>query len=286
MLKIDYRLPNIFTDQGRFVASLDLFPHFSYYVNAASITVVPPEGAHFVQPELSSIDPSLTLSRALFQETLQIDRRGLSYVDRDTHAEKDLQVAYDYNSLWLSLRPTLWIWGLSAVGSVVTVFMRRPKTSRAPKPPKITMPKLTGGRLSPDLVKTFVDSYEERSRVSSEKNLLVTRAQKGKIPRRQYKVQRKALELRIGSLSKSIDELKATFSQAGGNYAGLVRQLDAAEGELNISETNMRSTEARHRTGELPLEDYKKSMTEYERRKEKAESAIKGILLRLREETR
>ena len=40
------------------------------------------------------------------------------------------------------------------------------------------------------------------------------------------------------------------------------------------------------RIGELPLEDYKKSLVDLQRRKEKAETAITGILLRLREEIR
>jgi chromosome segregation ATPase len=115
---------------------------------------------------------------------------------------------------------------------------------------------------------------------------LTERAQKGKMPRRQYKVQKRALELRIGTLSKVLADLKPTFSAAGGNYADLTRQLDSAESEVRSAETNLRIAEARHRTGELALEDYKKSILDLSQRKEKAESKINGILLRLREETR
>jgi chromosome segregation ATPase len=80
---------------------------------------------------------------------------------------------------------------------------------------------------------------------------LIERAQKGKIKERQYKVQRRALELRRESLSKQIADLKAIFRSVGGNYANLVKQLDAAETELNKIEVNLRNAEARRRTGEL-----------------------------------
>ena len=284
---IDYILPGVTVDQARFTMNLELFPYFSYYVRQASITVVPPEGAHIATPQLSSVVPSLTLGRELFQETLQVNSEGLSYVDRDVPSETTLQIAYDYNPLWLSLRPTFWVWGLSAVGSIIVVFnRRRPKTSKPTKPERIAVPKLTRGRLGPDQIKTFVDAHDEKNKISSEIKLLVDRAQKGRIPRRQYKVQRRALELRRDSLSKNIVELKAMFRSAGGNYADLIRQLDTAEAELYRVEANMRSAEARRATGELPLEEYKKSVADLQRRKEKAESAISGILLRLREETR
>jgi len=286
-IDVDYTLPGVTADQGHFDLNVELFPPFSYYVDHASITVVPPEGAHIITPQLSSAVPSLTLSRELIQETMRVDKQGVSYVDRDIPSEKAVGISYDYNPLWLSLRPTFWVWGLAAVGSVAIVFMRRrPKSAKTAKPQRIAVPKLTGGRLSSDQVKAFVEAYEEKNRLSSEIKLLISRAQKGRIPRRQYKVQRRALELRSSSLSKSIADLKVVFRSTGGNYADLVKQLDAAESELNKADGSIRNAEARQRTGELPLEEYKKSIPDLQKRKEKAESTISGILLRLREEIR
>jgi chromosome segregation ATPase len=140
--------------------------------------------------------------------------------------------------------------------------------------------------LSPENVRTFTEAYDEKSRLTFELQTLETRAQKGKMPRRRYKVQKRTLENRIDSISKNISELKKLFRSAGGNYANLVRQLDVAEVELAEVETNTRNIEVRHRKGALPLDAYKKAEAEYERRKEKAEASINGILLRLREETR
>ena len=168
------------------------------------------------------------------------------------------------------------------IGCVVVVVWKRPKTS---VPFRIATPEASI-TLSPDQVRAFTEAYEDRSRIASELKTLDERAQKGKIPRRRYKVQRRTLEARLDNISKNVSGLKRVFRSAGGNYASLVRQLDAAEAELVEVETNTRTIEVRHRKGALPLDAYKKSLADYQRRKEKAEAAINGILLRLREEIR
>jgi hypothetical protein len=281
-VSVSYSLPSMSSGQTPFALKLDLFPYFNYYVNEASVAIIPPEGAHIATPQLTSADPSLSLERELFQETLKITREGVSYIDRDVPVENALQIAYEYNPLWLSLRPTLWVWALAIVGSVILAVWRRPKSFT---PPRIVVPRLSAG-LNPDNLRAFTEAYEERAKIRSELKLLIARAQKGKIPRRQYKVQRRTFELRFDALSKNIAELKATFRSAGGNYANLVRQLDEAEAELNKAEMSIMSAERRHATGELPVEEYKKSIADFQKRKEKAETTINGILLRIREEIR
>jgi hypothetical protein len=283
MVTAQYTLPHLSPEQiTRFALNLDLFPYFDYYVDKAYVTIVPPEGARFLTPQLSLIDPSLSLNREIFQETLSINRQGISYVDEVFPSQNALQITYEYNPLWLSFRPTLWIWTLAVIGSIVVAFWRRPKPS---EPLRIVVPKLPIG-LSADHVRNFTEAYEERNRITSELRSLDTRAQKGRIPRRRYKVQRRTLEVRFDALSKNINELKETFHRAGGVYTDLTRQLDAAETEIDQAEINIRSIEARQRRGELSLEEYRKFLADYQRRKEKAETAINGILLRLREEIR
>ena len=283
LVTAEYTLPSVSSEQGtRFALDFDLFPYFNYYVDEASVTIVLPEGARFLTPQLSSIDPSLSLSREIFQEKLSVNREGVSYIDDVFLSENALQITYEYNPLWLSFRPTLWVWALMVVGCVIVAFWRRPKPSA---PLRIVVPKLPVG-LSPDHVRAFTEAYEERNRIASELKLLDIRAQKGSISRRRYKVQRRTLEVRSDTLSRNIAELRAILRSAGGKYADLIRQLDIAENELNEAETNTSSVETRHRRGELSLEKYKQLLADYQRRKEKAETTISGILLRLREEIR
>jgi len=281
LLSADYTLPSASSGQTTcFTLNFDLFPTLNYYVDAATFTFVPPEGARFLEPQLSSLDPSSSLIREIFQETLTISREGVSNIDYAVPSENVLQITYDYNPLWLSFRPTLWMWTLVAVGTVIVVVWKRPK---AAAPRRVAAPKAAIG-LSPDHLRAFNETYEEKNRLTLELKFLEARAQKGKIPRRRYKVQRRTLEVRLDTLSKNITELKTVFRSAGGVYADLVRQLDIAETELVEVATNIRTIEVRHSRGELPLEAYKKSLADYQRRKEKAEATINGILLRLREE--
>jgi hypothetical protein len=283
LLTAEYNLPSVSSEQAPlFTLDFDLFPDFDYYVDTATVTFVLPEGARLLSPQLSSIDSSSSLTREVFQESLTIRREGVSRVDSAVLSENGLQVTYDYNPLWLSFRPTVWVWALAVVGTVVVAFWRRPKTAA---PRRVAAPKASVG-LSPDHVKTFTDGYSEKTRLTSELKALEERAQKGKIPRRRYKVQRRTLEVRLDTISRNISELKRTFRSAGGVYADLVRQLNAAEVELAEVETDTRNSEVRHKRGELPLEAYKRSLADYQRRKEKAEATINGILLRLREEIR
>jgi hypothetical protein len=281
VLTAEYSLPRVSEQAPHFALNFNLFPDFNYYVETATVTFVPPEGARFLAPQLSSIDASQSLTREIFQETLSVSREGVSKID-SAISDDVLQISYDYNPLWLSFRPTLWMWTLVVVGCVILAVWRRPKASA---PLRIAAPAASIG-LSPDHIRDFTEAYEDKHRLTSELRALESRAQKGKIPRRRYKVQKSTLDVRLDAISKNIAELKKIFRSAGGNYANLVRQLDIAEVELVEFETDIRTIEVRHRKGELPLEAYKKSLAGYEQRKEKAEATINGILLRLREEIR
>ena len=279
-LTAEYTLPSV-SSTAPFTLSFDLFPEFNYCVDSAKVTFTPPEGARFLTPTLSEIDSSTTLFREAFQETLSISREVVSKVDSAILSE-NVHVTYDYSPLWLSFRPAIWVWVLAVIGCVVVVVWKRPKASA---PLQIATSK-TYRSLSSDQVRAFTEAYDEKSRLNSELKALETRAQKGKIPRRRYKVQKRTLEVRLDNISKNIDHLKKTFRNAGGNYANLVRQLNLAEAELVEVEANTRDIDVRHRRGALPLDAYKKAQADYQRRKEKAEATINGILLRLREETR
>jgi len=65
-----------------------------------------------------------------------------------------------------------------------------------------------------------------------------------------------------------------------------MRQLDSSEEDLLDADENIKSLESRQKTGEISLETYKEEIGDYQKQKDKAESTINGILLRLREKTR
>jgi hypothetical protein len=284
---VKYSLPSqiyINTQEGAnsFNASSLLLKDVDYYIEAASVSFTLPEGARILTPENILIGSSCYISRSAFQETVTTDKQGVTYLESVLPSENVLRIVYEFNPLWLAFRPTLIMWALAVFGLTVVVVWRRPKAAvrvAAPLPAAAV-------RLRPEYIKSFVNAYDEKRKIVSDLESLETRVRKGKIPRRRYKVQRKTLETRLNSLSKSLAEYKERMRATGGLYADLMRQLEVAETEINEVEASSRSIEARHSRGELSLEAYRKLLADYQRRKEKAETTINGILLRLREETR
>jgi hypothetical protein len=249
-----------------------LFQDIDYYVNATGVTFVMPEGA-----DLQTIGVPSTVSYGItedvFQERFTLSKGGVSLLD-----SFDFGISYTFNSLWSSFRPTTWAIFLSTIGCFAILVIRRPRALTAPSVPT------TATRLRPEYLRSFLSSYEEKMKIMDETDSLEERARKGRIQRQRYKIQRKTLETRLDSLSRSLAEYKENLRAAGGHYASLMRELEVTEIELNEVETNLKSIEARHGRGELSLEGYRKLFGDYQRRKEKVETTIDGILLRLREE--
>jgi len=281
---VKYKLPNNYTTQmgtNNFNVTFPLFLHVNYYIEWASVTLVLPEGARISSFETTLIGSECNIARDVFQETVTMNRGNISLLDGDFSSENVLRIVYDYNPLWLSFRSTLWMWALAIVGCAVAVVWKRPKA-----PAHVAVPALAMRRLRPELLKSFVDAYEDKKKATLELESLENRAQKGKIPRRRYKVLRKTLETRVSTLSRNLAELKEKMRAAGGQYAELMRQLEIAETEINEVEASIKSIEARHSRGELSLEAHRKLLSDYQRRKDGAGTTINGILLRLREEIR
>jgi hypothetical protein len=277
-----YKLPKEFINHessNMFKFNITLFKNLNVYIKQASVTFILPEGARITS--LNALEEktksAYSVTRNVFQETFTIEKGGLTYLDAHDFA---VALTYEYNPLWLSFRPTLWIWALAVVGCAVVFVWKRPK---APSP--VAVPSVAAG-LRPEHIKAFVETYEEKRKIISELESLESRVRKGKIPRRRYKVQKKTLETRLNILSRSLAEGKERLRGAGGKYADLMRQLEVAETEINEVESNIRSIDARHARGDLSLEAYRRLLADYQGRKERAETAITGIMLRLREEIR
>ncbi len=303
VLTAQYDLPST-TLQGASYnfENFKLFPDFGYFVNQATTTFTPPEGATIVTPQVSDLDSSSTLTRQTYQDSLTVTKNSLSYVDNLAPQQNTLQLSFNYNPVWTSFRPTFWASILAVVACIAVFVVRRhrpaeetyaEKTERlATLEPTTSSPQTKGTELKPsqrisaDSIRGFIDAYEDKKQLNAELKSMDAKAQKGKIPRRQYKVQRNAIEVRLESINRNIERTKKTFTGTTGGYADLVKQLDLAEADLSEAEENIKNLETRQSKGEISLEVYKKSIGDYQKQRDKAESAINGILLRLREKIR
>lgn len=304
-LTAQYTLTSAKIQGSNYVLSdFKLFPNFAYYVNKATITFTPPEGATITSPQATSLDASSTLTRQTYQDILTVTKESLSYVDYLAPQQNSIQLSFDYNPVWVSFRPTFWALILATVGCIAFFFVQRhqpkeetyaDKTERLTKLETETTTSTTQTKraeqkldhnVSADAIRDFIDAYEDKKQLNAEIKSMDAKAQKGKIPRRQYKVQRSAIETRLQVINRNIQRTKENFKGTTGGYSDLVKQLDLAETDLGESEQNIKTLESRLNKGEISLEVYKRSIGDYQKQRDKAESAINGILLRLREKIR
>jgi hypothetical protein len=274
-----YRMPSAFVSgQGTdsLALNLTLFQHEDYYINQTSIKITLPEGARIVNLESALAGFVQSMSRSVFQESLTLSKTSVIATDT-VH----IGLTYQYNLMWLSFRPTTWVCTLAIVACAIAAVAWKAPTA----PARIPIP-AGAVKLRSEHLRSFADTYEEKRKIRAELESLEDRVQKGKIPRRRYKVRRKMLETRLTTIDRDLEESKARIRGAGGQYLVFMRQLEVAETEIDEVETTVKSIEARHGRGEITLETYRKMLGDYERRKENAETTIDGILLRLREETR
>ena len=247
-----------------------------------------------------------SLTRSSFQDTYTATRVGISYIDYGAPEANTIQLSYTYSPIWVFLL-TVWVSALAIVGCLgFTLFRRRKPEEKATKTTKLekhtagaavvtevtsqgkkpVLEAASGQRITSEGIKEFVDSYDEKKQLNAELKSLDARAQKGKMPQRQYKVQRAAIETRLETLLRNTNKLKSMFQNSSVAYADLMRQLDSAEEDLADAEQNIKNLELSHSKGAVSIETYKKNIADNQKRSEKAESTISGILLRLREKTR
>lgn len=303
-LTLQYNLPGATLEGTNYVLSdFQLFPRYQYLVTNAVMAFNPPEGATIIAPQVSALESSSTLTRQTYQDTLTVARNSISYADYLAPQQNSIDLSYSYNPVWSSFTPTFWSSLAATVACAGAVVFQRgrtkesyqtkarklashvPSTEKAePRiPPEVIR---TGQPVSADVIKDFVDTYEIKKQLTAELRALDVRAQKGKIPRRQYKTQKQALETRVEGLSRNIERTKAIFRGSSGTLPDLVKQLDLAEMDLIKSKQEIEKLEERHSKGEIAKEAYKQTITDHQKTYDKAESAINGILQRLREKTR
>jgi len=275
---VKYFLPGSFITQSsnEFTLNIPLFEHEDYYIDEALVTIVPPEGATINVIENNSTLGVYSLGKTMYQETMTLSQEGMIVL-----GIVDVAFSYDYNPLWASFRPTVWVWALAVLGCVVVTSATRGR-SKGQARTSVSAETL---RLGPEFLRSFVDKYEEKKKMDVELDSLEARAEKGRIPRRRYKVMRKTLETRLEAALRELNKSKERMRAAGGKYSGFMLQLEVAEAEIGEVKANIKNAESLHNRGDLSLEAYRNRLADYQSKKERAETTISGILLRLREET-
>jgi len=256
---------------GEFHVSLSLFENSDWAIGELIVTVVLPEGATF----RSSVDSgNLTeLQKAAFLSSL-----SFAFQNATSFEDFSFDLTYQRQIFWGSFRPTLWTGAfVLVVGVLVAVWHFYQPPPAAPLPTAVVT-------VRAEDLNNFVSRYDEKRRLFRDTESLEVAARKGKIPRRQYKVRKMTIDSRLTSLSRELAALRDKLRMAGPRYAELMRQLEVAETDLEGVKADLSRTEIRYRRGEISAAAYHKLLEDSYRRRDRAQTTIDGVLLRLREE--
>ncbi|MDG6223787.1 MAG: hypothetical protein QCH99_11060 [Candidatus Bathyarchaeota archaeon] len=248
--------------ENDYTLSSTFYEEFNSTIGTLTVSVVLPDGAKFQRA--TQTPDSVDENRP---ETITF-----SFSDVNPSDDLAFQVKYEYSVFWASFYPTIWV-AIIAVIVAVVFFVHDTQTT-------VSAPTII---VSSKDLKTFVDTYDEKLNIKSELSSLEQRLQKGKIPRRKYKVRKKMLEGRLSAANRRISALKSSICEAGSNYGRLMNQLEVAEATLDNVEKDMQRATSRVNRGEISKSAYEKLVQEYQAKIDEAESKIDGVLLRLRD---
>ena len=268
---LSYRIPweKYVSQHNRLHYNLNFtfFERFNWTIRKLTVSITLPQGAEFQSS--NPLNPR-SIEKSVFQETVTF-----AFFNVTPFEDLNFGISYGYLVFWASFYPTLWMGVLIIIASAIAFLWR------APKPPAVPMVPVP-----PEDIRSFVETYEGKTRILSELESMEENLRKGKIPRRRYKVRKKMLEGRLSTLSRDLSNLGGKIRTAGSKYANIMRQIEVAETMLEGVEKDIRRIEARYRRGEISKGAYGKLIEEYNRRMERARTTIDGVLLRLREEIR
>jgi hypothetical protein len=244
-----------------YTLSFLFFDQLNSSIETVEISIILPIGAKFQSSELN---PE-TIQEKDNQETL------LFYFSEVTPSENlEFKINYEYNVFWASFYPTIWVGIVVVIGSVLFCFWGTPKT--------ITVPSI---QVPPKDLRSFVDTYEEKTAIQSEIESLDERLKKGKIPRRRYKVRKKMLDGRLSTICRNLQTLRGSIGASSSAYASLMHQLEVAEAKIEGAQKDIKRVKSKYRRGETSKSAYRQLLEEYRNQIEEARATIEGVLLRL-----
>ncbi len=268
---LSYRIPwqKYITQQNGLNYNFDFtfFERFNGTIGKLTVSIILPKGAEFQSS--TPLDPQ-NIEKGAFQETVTFAFSNVTQLE-----DLKFNIKYAYLVFWASFYPTLWMGILIIIASVIAFLWRAPKATMLPM---VSVP--------PEDLRSFVEKYEEKTRILAERESMEEKLRKGRIRRRRYKVRKRMLEGRLSTLSRDLSNLGEKIRGVGSKYANIMRQIEVAETIFDGVEKDIRRVEARYRRGEISKGAYGKLVEEYHNRMEKARTTIDGVLLRLKEEIR
>ncbi len=264
-VKISYLLsPSTYISSGSlgtFTLNFALFNNVQFYVPSLRTKILNPMG--FRLNSVVGQTPQNTGGQMLFQTTNVSPLSNLGF-----------SMTYQLDPFWASLSPLSWaaLVELALAGSVIAVW----------KGPG------AGGALGVpvQLITKFVDLYDEKSSMRLESDKMEEDVARGALNRFDYKQRRRSLDRRLNEIEQALAPVKRDLSSVTPRFQDLVKRIERAEAELQVTRTTSADLKNQYRGGKMSRDLYESLSSDLARRKEKAQQSIDTAIINLREEIR
>lgn len=267
-LLVTYNLPkSLYIQQSGwqdYVLNISLSKPDDWFVKKLKVVVFLPEGAEYRESSSMPI-----IQKSGFSVVVEFTEEDVALIN-----EPVIILKYQFFILWAIFRPAIW------TGLVVIFFMAILFVRRVYRPSS----EFVSFTFSPEILRDFLDRYDEGIRLQRELDVLKNHVEKGKISRRNYRLRKNSIDDHLSRLKEDLSGLKEKIASFGEYYSKQMKRLETAEEELETSRKDTEAIEARYIRKEMTRENYQKMLEEYSRMRDRAETIIEEILSELREQ--
>jgi chromosome segregation ATPase len=135
-------------------------------------------------------------------------------------------------------------------------------------------------------LREFVGLYDERLALSRELIVMEEEVARGGMVKHEFRRRAKVMELRLDEINKSLMDVKGEIRAVSPRYDELVRRIDRAEAEIQVSRTSLNQVRGQYRSGRTTRETYDAMVNDITKRIDRSEATVETILITLREDAR
>jgi hypothetical protein len=236
--------------------------------DSATVKIITPSGV--------SINDVKTLPQSPLSNPIQYDPTNREFALRGVTGLNNVTVglALTYSPLWSGFGALPWLAGLefAIVAFALALRIRRGPELAVPVPV--------------EKLREFVGLYDERLALTRELVVMEEEVARGGLVKHEFRRRTKVMELRLDEINKSLMEVKAEVRVISSHYDELIRKIDRAEAEIEVSRNSMNQVRSQYRAGKTTRETYDSMLNDITKRIDRAEETVETILITLREEAR
>jgi hypothetical protein len=234
----------------------------------ATVRIITPDGVSVSDvkiPAQSPLSDPITYDAKSREFTLE----GISTMNNLT-----VGLTLNYSPFWSAFGSLPWLVGLelAIAAFALAVTVRRGPELAVPVPV--------------ENLRDFVGLYDERLALSRELVVMEDDVARGGMVKHEFRRRAKLMELRLDEINKSLMGIKSELRVVSPRYDELIRRIDRAEAEIQVSRTSLSQVRTQYRAGKTTRETYDAMVNDITKRIDRAEETVETILITLREDAR